>query len=340
MLFGELAAELARRGHSVEVITSADRGEAKRETRGNLTIRRIHAPAFARRYLFTLMAIPFAIRAARRADIVHTTTYNAAIPAWFAAMIARKPVILTVHEVFGTQWHTMPGMNALAGWAYRLFESFVLRLGWSHVLTPSEFTRRRLPDPSRATTVYNAVDHPFWDPAKHQPRDLPGAFTYLYFGRPGVSKGVEYLVDAAEIVRRERPDSRLVMILSREPRRQYANIVKRLAKLGDHVVLVDSVPRNDLPSWLLGADVVVVPSLSEGFGYSAVEAAALGCPLIATSGHATEELLRDYAMFVPPGDPEALAQAILDPPRTATPLVRRFTAEAHAQAVIAIYERL
>lgn len=340
MLFGELAAELARRGHSVEVITSADPGEAKRETRGNIVIRRIHAPAFARRYLFMLMAIPFAIRAARRADIVHTTTYNAAIPAWLAAKSARKPAVLTAHEVFGTQWHTMPGMNALAGWAYRLFESCVLRLGWAHVITPSDFTRLRLPDPSRATTVHNAVDHAFWDRAKHHPRELPGAFTYLYFGRPGVSKGVESLVDAAEIVRRERPDSRLVMILSREPHRQYAKIVKRLAKLGDHVVLVDSVPRDDLPSWLLGADVVVVPSLSEGFGYSAVEAAALGCPLVATSGHATEELLRDYATFVPPGNPEALAKAILNPPRTPAPLARRFTAEAHAQAVIAIYDRL
>ena len=340
MLFGELAAELVRRGHEVEVITSADPGDPPHEIRDGVSVHRINAPAFARRYLFMLMAIPRAIRAARRADLVHTTTYNAAIPAWIAARLARKPVVLTAHEVFGPQWHTMPGMNALVGALYRLFESFVLRLGWAHVITPSDFTRKRLPDPSRATTVHNAVDHAFWDPSRHRARELPGAFTYLYFGRPGVSKGVEYLIDAAEIVRRERPDSRLVMILSREPERQYRRIVKRLAALGDHVILVDSVPRDELPSYLLGADAVVVPSLSEGFGYSAVEAASLGCRVIATSGHATEELLRGIATFVPPRDPQALARAILESKPATARLEKRFTAEAHAQRVIEIYRRL
>lgn len=340
VLFGELAAELARRGHVVEVITSADSGEASREVRDGITIRRIHAPAFARRYLFMLMAIPAAIRAARRADLVHTTTYNAAIPAWIGARLARKPVVLTAHEVFGRQWHEMPGLNPFLGALYRLFESFVLRLGYAHVITDSEFTRKRLPDPNHATTIYAAVDHAFWNPNRHRARALPGAFTYLYFGRPGVSKGVEYLVDAAEIVHRERPDSRLVMILSREPERQYRRIVKRLASLGEHVVLIDSVPRDELPSYLLGADVVVVPSISEGFGYAAVEAACLGCRVIATSGHATEELLRGVATFVPPRDPQALARAILDAEPPPAPLARRFTAEAHAQRVIEIYDKI
>lgn len=340
MLFGELAAELVRRGHTVEVITSADPAEPWREDRDGVSVRRIKAPAFARRYLFMLMAIPVAIRAARRADLVHTTTYNAAIPAWIAARLARKPVVLTAHEVFGAQWHAMPGMNPLVGALYRLFESFVLRLGWAHVITPSEFTRKRLPSGAHATTIHNAVDHAFWDPARHRARELPGAFTYLYFGRPGVSKGVEYLVEAAEIVRRERPDSRLVMILSREPERQYRRMIRRLAALGDHVVLIDSVPRHELPSYLLGADVVVAPSLSEGFGYSAVEAASLGCRVVATSGHATEELLRGIATFVPPRDPNALARAILDPPPPASRLEQRFTAEKHAQGVMEIYRRI
>ncbi len=343
VLFGELAAELTRRGHTVEVITSADPGEPRHEVRDGVTIHRIKAPAFARRYLFMLMAIPYAIFAARRADLVHTTTYNAAIPAWIAARLARKPVVLTAHEVFASQWHEMPGMNPLFGALYRLFEFLVLRLGWSQVITPTEFTRMRLPDPSRATTIHNAVDHAFWDPARHRARELPGAFPYLYFGRPGVSKGVEYLLDAAEIVRRERPDSRLVMILSREPHRQYRRMLARIAKLGEHVVLIDSVPRNDLPSYLLGANVVVVPSLSEGFGYSAIEAACLGCNVIATSGHATEELLRDYATFVPPRDARALARAILNANvgrASARPLQTRFTAEDHAQRVIEIHRRL
>jgi glycosyltransferase involved in cell wall biosynthesis len=346
VLFGELAAELVRRGHAVEVITSADPGEARHEVRGGITIHRIAAPAFARRYLFMLMAIPRAIRAARRADLVHTTTYNAAIPAWIAARLARRPVVITAHEVFGRQWQEMPGMNRLLGWGYRVFESIVLRLGYAHVITPSEFTRKRLPDPARATTIYNAVDHEFWSPGRHRARDLKlpeGTFVYLYFGRPGVSKGVEHLLDAAERVRREVPRSRLVMILSREPERQYRRVRPVIDALGEHVLLMDSLPREELPSWLLAADCVVVPSLSEGFGYSAVEAAALGCRVIATSGHATEELLHGVAKFVPSRDVNALAQAIIDASREREPavaLLRRFTAEEHARSVVDVYRRV
>jgi len=344
VLFGELAEELARRGHEVEVITSAER--SSKETRGRITIHRIRAG----RYLFMLRAIPYAIRAARRANLLHTTTYNAAIPAWIAGRLARKPVVLTAHEVFGRQWQEMPGMNALLGWGYRLFESLVLRLGWAHVITPSDFTRRRLPDPSRATTIHNAVDHDFWSPERHRARTFDAPFVYLYFGRPGVSKGVEYLLEAAELVRRERPDSRLVMILSREPAAQYRRMLPRIQALGEHVILLDSVPREELPSYLLGAHCVVVPSLSEGFGYSAVEAAALGCRVIATRGHATEELLGGFVTLVPPRDAPALAQAVLNvgrasarPPEgraEARPTFSSFTAAAHAAAVIDVYDRV
>lgn len=346
VLFGELAEELVRRGHEVEVITSADPGEARNEVRDGVTIQRIAAPAFARRYLFMLMAIPRAIRAARRADLVHTTTYNAAVPAWIAARLARKPVVITAHEVFARQWQEMPGMNRLLGWGYRIFESVVLRLGFAHFITPSEFTRRRLPDPARATTIHNAVDHDFWSPDRHRPRDLGlpgGTFVYLYFGRPGVSKGVEVLVEAAARVRRELPASRLVMILSREPAGQYRRVRPRIDALGEHVILIDSVPREELPSYLLAAHCVVVPSLSEGFGYSAVEAAALGCRVIATSGHATEELLAGVATFVPPRNADALASAILEASRErepAAPLRRRFTPQAHARGVIDVYRRV
>jgi D-inositol-3-phosphate glycosyltransferase len=337
VLFGELTSELARRGHHVEVITSADRGDPRTEVRNGVHVRRIRAP-FARRYLFMLLAILPAIRAARRADLVHTTTYNAAIPAWIAARLARKPAVITAHEVFGRQWQEMPGMNPILGYAFRLFEALVLRLGWTHVITDAEFTRRRLPDPSRATTVHATVDHDFWWPSRHRARDLGHPFVYLYFGRPGVSKGVEYLLEAAHLVRRERPDSRLLLILSREPVAQYRRMLPRITALGDHVILLDSVPRDELPSYLLGANCVVVPSISEGFGYSAIEAAALGCRVIATTGHATEELIGDAVTLVPPRDPQALARAILDA-QPATPLRRRFTAAAHAEAVIDVYRR-
>ncbi len=59
-----------------------------------------------------------------------------------------------------------------------------------------------------------------------------------------------------------------------------------------------------------GARALLLPSLSEGFGLPAVEAAACGCPVIATTASPLPELLTGGGIFVAPGDDAALAAAM------------------------------
>jgi glycosyltransferase involved in cell wall biosynthesis len=61
-------------------------------------------------------------------------------------------------------------------------------------------------------------------------------------------------------------------------------------------------------------DAVVVPSLKEGFGLAAIEAMALGRPVVATSvGGLTEIVSENQTGFlVPPNNPQALANALID----------------------------
>ena len=56
--------------------------------------------------------------------------------------------------------------------------------------------------------------------------------------------------------------------------------------------------------------VLVLPSFIEGFGLPAVEAAACGCPVIATSASPLPTLLGDAAVFFDPNEPEALTQSL------------------------------
>jgi glycosyltransferase involved in cell wall biosynthesis len=204
----------------------------------------------------------------------------------------------------------------------------------------------------RTSVIYPAVDYAFWRPGRHEPRPLrkelglgDDTFLYLYFGRPGVSKGVEYLVDAASLIRQRLPNGRLVLLLGREPRAQYHRIRQRIVTLGlrERVAVFDPVSQVKLPSYLLAADLVVVPSISEGFGYAAVEAASLGCRVVATSGHAVEEVLVGHVTMAPPGDGRALADVILAVARDRPELPRppeRFTLDVHIAAARELYERL
>jgi glycosyltransferase involved in cell wall biosynthesis len=68
---------------------------------------------------------------------------------------------------------------------------------------------------------------------------------------------------------------------------------------------------SDEVAWLMQhATVVLVPSLAEGFGRTAIEAQLLGTPVIASDIPALREACGEGAVFVPPADPAALAAAI------------------------------
>jgi glycosyltransferase involved in cell wall biosynthesis len=350
-LFRNLTLGLARRGVEVTVVTLWLPGAADRETMDGVKVIRVRVPLKARRYTFMLRSLPLVLREAARADLVHTTTYNAPVPAWIGGLVRGKPVVLTVHEVFGPQWNALLGMHRLLGYAFRAYEWLLLHLPLAHFIADSDFTRDRLrrlmgiPD-AKTTTVYPALEYDLWDAARRAPppaRD-DQRFEYLYFGRPGLSKGVEYLVRAAEIVRRELPESRLKMILADDPADHYARVRAeiRARGLAEHVTVIDPVPRGELPRHLAAADCIVVPSVSEGFGYSALEAATLGRPVVATSGHSVEEILGGAVRLVPPRDPAALAAAILEVARGGAPLPppRRYEIDAHIDGVLAVYDRV
>lgn len=71
------------------------------------------------------------------------------------------------------------------------------------------------------------------------------------------------------------------------------------------------VPDDDLRHLHAGALALVLPSACEGFGLPAVEAAACGAPVIATTESPLPELLKDGGIFIPPGDQAALTDAMV-----------------------------
>jgi glycosyltransferase involved in cell wall biosynthesis len=353
-MFWELSRALVRQGHRVNVVTSREPDSPRRESIAGVEIHRVGTLRWFKRYSFILVSLPTILRKARSADVIHTILYGAAIPAWLAATLLRKPGVLSVYEVFGSQWHRLRGKGGWQGWCFRAFEWLILRLPFTRVMCISEFTRRRLvqfahPREDRSTVVYPAVDYEFWNPQRHAAIDLrsrlglaPDAFIYLYFGRPGLSKGIDALVAAAAEIRREVPHSRLVLLLARQPADGYERILRQIRELElqDHAHVLAPVPRNELPGYLLAANCVVVPSLSEGFGYSAVEAATLGCRVVATEGHAVEEVLRGFVDLVPQNHPLALRQAIVRIARerpTRRPAPQRYTLASHVDGVLSVY---
>jgi glycosyltransferase involved in cell wall biosynthesis len=79
----------------------------------------------------------------------------------------------------------------------------------------------------------------------------------------------------------------------------------------DGVVELGHVPDADLPGLYAGALAFVLPSVYEGFGLTALEAMACGTPVVAADRAALPEVVGDAGVLVDPGDPPAIAAAVL-----------------------------
>ena len=179
------------------------------------------------------------------------------------------------------------------------------------VIAVSELTRRivigKYGIPAeKVVTVHNAVR--FGESEDAVPERAVKDKVVTFLGRITYQKGPDYFVEAAAKVLQRVPDVRFVMAGSGD---LMNHVVRRVAQLG-------SADRSHFTGFLKGgevqrmfrlSDVYVMPSVSEPFGISPLEAMRSGVPVIISRQSGVAEVL-DYAIKVNYWDVDALADAI------------------------------
>lgn len=167
----------------------------------------------------------------------------------------------------------------------------------------------------RVQIVPNVVHVEDFAPTEPVPR-VPGELLYAGFRK--TSKGIDTLLEGVRLAAAERPGLRLRLVGPAGPppdERRWRAIAGSMPP-GSEVVFEGEADRAGVAAAMARADLFVHPSPRETFGVVAAEALAAGLPVVAAdSGGVTEILQPDaerYGRIVPPGDPAALAHAILD----------------------------
>lgn len=181
--------------------------------------------------------------------------------------------------------------------------------------------------------VLPLVPVPDWAPA---PPRTAGPLRFIAVGRLVRGKGFECLLESFARVLQSQPEAELVLV-GDGPRR---NRIERLAqRLGcaSQIRFGGGVPYHRMRECYAESDIVVFPSLvPEGFGRVVVEAARVGRPVIASAvGGVPEFVEAGCGVLVPPGNVEALAQAMLDlarNPQLGSQMVARAQRKAAALA--------
>lgn len=357
--FYELRKELLALGHHVDVITTSQPDAPAREKDEGGEVIRVKVPRAGDRYFFSMLAIPEVLKKARKADVIHCTTYNSIPPAWLASKIGRKPAILSVHEVLGPRWHSVMPKARLKANIFRFIEWSLLQFSFTHSVAVSKFTQDDLPARMKrhSSVIHHGID-PMFKASKKKPshpglskesallQGGVGPSTFLFFGRSAPQKGFWFLLESLPKFFEDpsaQKNARFVLMLSAS-REELKRVDDFLVKKGleKYVTLKAPVKREDLPAVLQSASAVVVPSFSEGFGFAAAEAAACRVPLVVSDAGSLPEVVSGRHIFFKSGSRasllKALHRALHNKWSYKKPI--SFTWEKAAHAFEALYRRL
>jgi glycosyltransferase involved in cell wall biosynthesis len=299
-VLGEVAANLAQRGHDVSLICST-RGPATHSTRHGVQIHRVKRATT----LFRTPVVNLAKKLDPGTDIVQ-------VPATYpftTGPVLRAANTIGIGSVLDFHFEpSPPGMfGKLASRAYRVAGTRSYRLADAVIVRSYSYGRsapslQDVPE-SRWRVVPNGIDMNRFTSAGR----MTGAKDRLLFvGRLVPYKGLDVLLRALARLHSAPP----LVVAGDGPMRRRLEALAQ--DLGVDARFLGHVPDADLPALYRGARLTVLPSVNqqEAFGIALVESMACGTPVVASDLPGVADVARIGGLVARAGDPEDLAQKI------------------------------
>lgn len=302
----EIFGRLARWGHEVTLLTSGFPGAPAREHLDGIEVHRV-----GRRLSFALRG-PLYFRKAWEDGSFDVIVEDLNKVPLFLPVLTQTPVVLLVHHLFGvTAFQEAALPIAAATWLLERPLPRVYVSGTTVAVSPStavDLGRRGLPI-SEIEIVHNGVDLDRFTPDPGMSR-FPSP-TVLYLGRLKRYKRVDLILRAVARLRREGIRVSLLVAGKGDDENRLRTLSRRLG-LGDSVSFLGFVGEGEKIDLFRRAWVHVLTSPNEGWGISALEAAACGTPTLASDSPGLRDVVRDgeTGVLVPHGDVGALARGL------------------------------
>ncbi len=337
------AEALVEQGYDVEVICLRHPTEPALEIVGGVRIYRLPVHRhkgwgplrqFLEYLAFFFLAFLRLSRFSGRYSVVHV--HNLPDFLVFAALVPRlrgARIVLDIHDLMPEFYLSRFGHRG-GRWVIfllRLQEKLACRFA-HHVITVTEPWRqtliRRSVPAHKCSVLMNVPGDRFRRGAARLPKKrAPYSFHLVYHGTLAYRYGIDLAIQAVAQIRQQIPGLHLTI----HGRGEYLGDLQRLVKeldLTDHISFsTHYIPMDDLPAFLVMADVGIVPYRRDTFTdgilpTKLMEYVALGIPVIASRTAAITAYFDESMLeFFPPGDVSALAQSILrlyrDPARRA-----------------------
>ena len=304
----DFARFLCERGHEVRVVTMGD---------GPPTDRPCPVETVRRRYPFPVrysLVAARGARAARRANVVYASATYAAAAA--AATLARRPLVAKLvsdpayerarrYRLFAGTLEEFQAAGGVPVTSLKRARTRVLRAA-RVIVVPSVYLAELARHWGLGRRELLVVPNPA-PPAAEIAAEALEPNTFVFAGRLTRQKALATAIDAIARV----PAARLVVIGDGPEREELERHVRR-AGLNGRVAFLGRRPRDEVLRVLSGAYAAVLSSDWENLPHAAVEALAVGTPVVSTAVGGVPEVVRDgvNGLLVAPGSAEELAAAL------------------------------
>ncbi|MBC7232563.1 MAG: glycosyltransferase family 4 protein [Chloroflexi bacterium] len=283
----------------------------------------LRPPPLARRFTF-LEHLPLSVEPDEGQGIYHfTRIMGCALMLWQPV----HPAVATVHDlgplVCAEEAHAVNPFDALL---FRLQLAGLRRM--DAIITRSHYTRKtvyeRLDiDPGKVHVAAGGIDLEHFQRVPQARAKLeqvygiaqrPERYNLLYVGSEAPRKNLATLLQAVALLKADGIRARLIKVGGPgHPKHRTAFLARAEElhlNLGEDIILMGLVPDADLATFYSAADVLVLPSLVEGFGFPVLEAMACGTPVACSNAGALPEVAGDAALLFEPHDARGLAHVI------------------------------
>jgi glycosyltransferase involved in cell wall biosynthesis len=302
-----LARELARRGHGVHVVTThTEPGSPWQETMDGVEVTRLLS--FGKHFLGwtlgSLTSAPEIVRLAGGCDLIHCHTFATALGGDVAAAVFRRPLVTTVHSSHFLRLARNPLMRGAM--------KVLLRPAGALLSTSEEIdgvVRDMLPG-AFTMPIVNGIDTETFKPAEPGLSRPEGKFVIVCPRRLVAKNGVEFLVRALPMVRKEVPVR--AYLAGDGPLRRHLESLAGALGVREDIEFMGSVENARMPGVYSSADLIVIPSLVEATSIAALEAMSCGRVVAASRVGGLPEIIDDsVGLLFESGSPEAAAEAVL-----------------------------
>jgi len=254
-----------------------------------------------------LLEVP--VRVPTSTEVFWSPNYNAPI-------VSRGRLVVTVHDACHLALPELFGSRLKERYARLMFGNVKRRA--ARVICDSRFTASEVGrltglDPDKMTVIYPGLDAS-WRVPSALPRPIAAPYL-LFVGNVKPHKNLSRLLEAFELLKDRVPHT-LAIVGKREgfitPDRA---VIARAERLGERVLFTGEVSEELLRAYYAHSELLVLPSLYEGFGFPPLEAMAAGIPVAASSAGSIPEVCGEAAAYFDPysvGEMSAVIQKALE----------------------------